>query len=211
MQRVPTTMLDIVSKGFMESTLGDQFRGETNCRAYTFAKKIHSGLETFAHITHGSDFGTIELQIQRGKLGAALPNAPNAFTGKVGKMKATSGRAAVKNGQCVGVSRSGRKISVPSTSFSHEVTSLEYMEHLGIRIFVRERNWLMSRRIITSTGEPCSEKMANSILAAASVLLEKRRPSHATTVLTSQKLGPGVAFETSILGDDVAGRCPDDP
>lgn len=202
-------MLDVVSKGFMESTLGDQMRGETNCRAYTFAKKTHSGMETFAHIAPGSDFGTIELQIQRGKLGAALPNSHTAFTGKVGKMKATSGKAAVKNGQCVGVSRSGRKISVPSTSFSHEVSSLEHMKHLRIRIFVRERNWLMSRRIITSTGEPCSEEKAVSILAAANALLEKRKSSYGADELSKQKLGPGVAFETSLLENNVERRYPE--
>lgn len=202
-------MLDVVSKGFMESTLGDQFSGETNCRAYTFAKKIHSGMETFAHIAHGSDFGTLELQIQRGRLGAALPNSANAFTGKVGRMKATSGVAAVKNGQCVGVSRSGRKISVPSTSFSHEVSSLEHMEHLTVRIFVRERSWLMSRRIITSKGEPCSEEMAASILRAANSLREKRKSSHARSELTKQKLGPADSFGTSLLENNRDQQCPE--
>lgn len=193
-------MLDIVSKGFMESTAGDQLRGQTSCRAYAFTKSVHSKSDVDAVATRDADVGTIELQIQRGQLGAPLPNSTSAFTGKVGKMKAMSDKAALTNGQSVGVTRSGRRITVPSTSFSHEISSVESMGHLTIRIFVRERRWLMSRRIIASNGDPCSEGMAASVLAVATSILEKRknapRKPAADDKGKGQKVSSGFPIET---------------
>lgn len=123
-----------------------------------------------------ADFGVIDLVVESAQKGPEIHGPMRKIAAKAPKYADDTERSAMKKGPTVALMQDGDSISEQVGSFSYSVVSAKVASELGIRNYVRERNWLMSRRIVDSSGLPCTASMAQAMEDANSSRVTSSRP-----------------------------------
>lgn len=166
-------------RGFTESFSATSVaHGSRTVRSFCFGKPqvTESKGNGFADDDDRADFGVIELVVQSARKGPEIIGPVRKITATAPKCVDVTERSAMKKGATVALKQDGESISENVASVSYSVVSAKLASELGIRIYVRERNWLMSRRIVDSSGQPCTASMAQAMENDNSSRVASSRP-----------------------------------
>lgn len=151
-------------RGFTESTTERSVTsGYQNLRSFCFSKPEVAENEGDANVGDTHDFGKIELEMESACKGPPRTRAASPIAKAVPHCAPVTERSVMKKGATVALKQDGKAISERANLTTYTVHSQKSAPSLGIRIHVRERNWLMSRRIVNSDGRPCTAAMAQAM------------------------------------------------
>lgn len=154
-----------VFRGFTQRVVPDEdARGSgafhRSYRPFRFQER--AGEQGNVPIEAGTGAGTIRLDVAIGKLTERRdPALPSEYCTKT---KRVSEKAKEKEGVSVGVERTG-EVRAAKGRFSEMVTTQRRpLPEASVTVYVREKSWLRSRRIINDAGEACTHVMFQYLL-----------------------------------------------
>jgi hypothetical protein len=172
---------DLVFRGFVESSSRAVSTGSSTIRAFHFEKaKVknadgddnggddgRAGCHDGSGTGGGGDLGAFELSVSKGTQGAPQLDRVVAAQSAVGVAAAVSEKDALKKGTAVSVGRGGARLQEASRLAPYTLVGKAEVPRLAVRVRVRERRWLVSRRIVDDDGRPCTREKATEMVAAA--------------------------------------------
>lgn len=173
-------------QGFVQSTYRTAASGAATLRSFYFGTP--EVVEAKAAAGVGEDADGLELVVVSGRSGGCRLGSQNHVNSTEFSSVKVSERDLMKKGTAVSLKRDGKKIVEDHklTAYSIVPQSKVVVPALGIKIFVRQKLWLQSRRIIDADGRPCTAAMADAIAK------EMRLGGSTARTGTSPGVAPGI-------------------
>lgn len=180
--------MDVKFRGFAESSARSVSGGSATIRAFSFSKaQVRDEDAALAVGRSASTVGELRVQFKSANKGGARISEKSWVQGGavVAKDNLTSERDAVKKGTSVSVRTDGRAIVEKASVVPYVLVDVTRQPHLDITIFIRERVWLQSRRVIDEAGAACTKAAAKDIAAKS---VAKTSPSPPPTKRVKREL-----------------------
>lgn len=141
--------------GFLESqTVGNTGKTECVSRAFEFQKAWSKNSEESIQQS-SSDLGTIRMECRFGT-GRALSATPAQTTFNLHHVGAVTELESEKIGKSLTVKRDGKQVSKTLNLNFFSLQNERLDPNAEVKIYMRERRWMRTRRLIDDNGRPCT-------------------------------------------------------